>query len=141
VGRGHELDHDAAVFYSLDRLVPGVDAEVLANVFLDRDLAAFSDSTRHCLSSDCSHIDVDKYVSTRHARQQLVAWASSAGRLAKSARWLRNIDPIIGLRLLASAGAAMARQRPVSVLAIPARQPCQARFRIRQALAPPAPRL
>ena len=44
---GHDLDHDPPVLDTLHRLVAGVDAELLADRLLDRDLAALSYSTGH----------------------------------------------------------------------------------------------
>ena len=52
---GHDLDHDPAVFDALHGLIARVDAELLPDRLLDRDLTALSYSTRHdtyqCMSS------------------------------------------------------------------------------------------
>ena len=37
---GDHLDDDPSIFHPLDRLVPGVDGELITNRLLDRDLAA-----------------------------------------------------------------------------------------------------
>ena len=47
MGGGDELDHDPTALDPLDRLVTGVDTEILADLLLDRDLAPFSYTTRH----------------------------------------------------------------------------------------------
>src|SRR5919106_3767116 len=56
---GDDIDDDPPVFDPLDRLVPSVDRQLLANRLRDGDLAAFSDSTAHGMDdgidsySDC----------------------------------------------------------------------------------------
>ena len=44
---GHDLDHDPAVLDALDRFVAGVDPQLLADLFLDRDLSALTYSAYH----------------------------------------------------------------------------------------------
>jgi hypothetical protein len=43
----NDLDDDPAILDPLDRLIAGIDAELLADPLLDRDLTAFTYSTGH----------------------------------------------------------------------------------------------
>jgi hypothetical protein len=52
VPSGDDFDDDAAVLNALDGFITGIDAQLLADAFLNRDLAAFSYSTAHDMNRD-----------------------------------------------------------------------------------------
>jgi len=69
MGPGHELHDHAAVLDRLDRLVTGVDAQFLADLFFDCDLPALSDSTRQVCTACRMRIFAAKYDFCRTRRQ------------------------------------------------------------------------